>query len=83
MEQWKGFQLGNWSKEINVRDFIINNITVYDKDDSFLAGPTDKTKRVLKIYEDMCLEEVEKHVIDIDNINADTAIENNYFINIF
>lgn len=65
-EAWKGFKEGTWCNEINVRDFIKSNYTPYDGDESFLNGPTEKTKRVLKVYEDMCKEEVKKHVIDID-----------------
>ncbi len=65
-EQWNGFKEGPWTKEINVSDFIKRNYKGYDGDESFLVGPTDKTKRVLKVYEDVCKEEVKKHVIDID-----------------
>ncbi len=64
--EWQGFKEGNWTNEINVSDFIKNNYTAYNGDESFLADPTEKTKRVLKVYEDICLEEVKKHVIDID-----------------
>ena len=66
MEQWKDFKEGAWCHEINVRDFIQKNYVPYDGDESFLSGPTEKTKRVLKVYDDMCKEEVKKHVIDID-----------------
>lgn len=66
MEQWKDFKEGTWCNEINVSDFIKNNYVAYDGDESFLSGPTEKTKRVLSVYEDMCKEEVKKHVIDID-----------------
>ena len=66
MNEWRNFKEGTWCNEINVSDFIKNNYVAYTGNEGFLAGPTDKTKRVLKIYEDMCLEEVEKHVIDID-----------------
>lgn len=66
MEQWKDFKEGAWCNEINVSDFIKKNYVAYDGDESFLSGPTEKTKRVLKVYEDMCKEEVKKHVIDID-----------------
>ena len=66
MEQWKEFKEGAWCNEINVSDFIKKNYVAYDGDESFLSGPTDKTKRVLKVYEDMCREEVKKHVVDID-----------------
>lgn len=65
-KEWKNFNEGSWCNEINVSDFIKKNYNAYDGDESFLSEPTAKTKRVLKVYEDMCLEEVKKHVIDID-----------------
>ncbi len=53
-EQWKGFEKGDWQKEINVRDFIQKNYTPYEGDESFLAGPTEATKKlwneVLELY---------------------------------
>ena len=66
MEEWKHFKKGIWCSEINVRDFIKNNYKPYSGDESFLVGPTEKTKRILKKYEDICKEEEKKHVIDID-----------------
>ena len=42
--EWAGFNKGVWEKEINVRDFIQKNYTPYDGDDSFLVGPTQRTK---------------------------------------
>ena len=55
-EQWKEFNTnGNWTKEIDVRDFIQRNYTPYEGDDSFLANATPKTeklwKKVLDLYE--------------------------------
>ena len=46
MELNKNFADGIWSKEVNVRDFVLKNITPYDGDASFLAGPTERTKRI-------------------------------------
>ena len=66
MNEWRNFNKGKWCDEINVSDFIKNNYKPYTGNESFLVGPTDKTKRVLKVYEDVCKEEVKKHVIDID-----------------
>lgn len=40
---WKGFNQGKWSKEVNVRDFIQQNYTPYEGDDSFLADATPAT----------------------------------------
>mgnify|MGYP000288400389 CR=1 FL=1 len=34
--EWKEFKGGRWETEIDVRDFIMNNYTPYDGDDSFL-----------------------------------------------
>ena len=51
---WNGFNTGKWEKEINVRDFIQKNYTPYEGDAKFLAGPTEKTKKlwdeVLELY---------------------------------
>ena len=41
--EWKEFKGGRWETEIDVRDFIMNNYTPYDGDDSFLQGPTADT----------------------------------------
>lgn len=43
---WKDFELGKWSKEVNVRDFIQRNVTPYEGDDSFLAPATEATKKL-------------------------------------
>ena len=52
--EWNGFKTGNWTKEINVRDFIQKNYTPYEGNADFLAGPTERTKKlweeVLKLY---------------------------------
>ena len=37
------FKGGKWQTEIDVRDFIMNNVTPYSGDESFLAGPTKDT----------------------------------------
>ena len=40
------FKEGRWNHEINVTDFVKQNITPYEGDASFLAGPTERTKAV-------------------------------------
>ncbi len=42
-KEWDGFRPGQWTKEINVRDFIQSNYMPYTGDESFLAGPTQAT----------------------------------------
>ncbi len=41
--EWKDFAGGKWMHEIDVRDFIQKNYTVYEGDESFLAAPTKNT----------------------------------------
>lgn len=45
-EQWRGFKGTHWLDEVNVRDFIQNNYTAYDGDESFLAGSTEATDKL-------------------------------------
>ena len=66
MEEWKKFKNGKWNEEINVEEFIQLNYSGYDEDESFLVGPTDKTKKVWSKCEDLLKEELKKHVLDID-----------------
>ena len=54
-KEWDGFnKAGEWTKEIDVRGFIQSNYTPYEGDSKFLAGATDKTKKlwdeVLELY---------------------------------
>lgn len=65
-KEWNGFKTGNWDKEINVRDFIQKNYTLYEGDDSFLAGPTEKTKKVWNKCEDLLLEEMKHGILDVE-----------------
>ncbi len=45
------FKLGKWQQEINVRDFIQKNYTLYEGDASFLADPT---KATVQLWEECC-----------------------------
>ena len=53
-KEWNSFKEGNWTKEINVRDFIQKNYTPYEGNADFLAGPTKRTQKlweeVLELY---------------------------------
>ncbi len=51
------FKDGKWSREINVSDFVYQNITPYTGDASFLKGPSERTKRLWKICTDALEEE--------------------------
>lgn len=66
--QWEGFAPGRWSNgSVNVRDFIKKNYTPYDGDESFLAPPSEDTKKlwaeVLDLFEQ---ERAKGGVLDMD-----------------
>lgn len=64
---WEGFVTGHWASEIDVRDFIQKNYKPYEGDDSFLAGPTDKTKRLWETLDSNYLSvERKRRVYDVD-----------------
>ncbi|MCH4172489.1 MAG: formate C-acetyltransferase [Lactobacillus sp.] len=65
---WAGFNSGAWQEEINVRDFIQQNLHQYDGDESFLAGPTDATTQLNNQLLDLKKKEREAGgVLDADN----------------
>ena len=74
-EQWKGFEKGEWKRQINVRDFIQKNYTPYVGDSSFLAGTTEKTKKlwneVLELYKKE--HDAKGGVLDIDTKTVSTV----------
>lgn len=45
-DAYRGFKGQQWKERIDVRDFILSNVTPYYGDDSFLVGPTERTKAV-------------------------------------
>ncbi len=66
MKQWKNFNEGKWTTEINVQDFIQQNYTPYDGDESFLETTTKKTKTVWDTCQKLLKKELKKHVLNID-----------------
>ncbi len=67
-KEWNGFNEGRWSNtSVNVRDFIKKNYTPYDGDESFLAGPTEATKKLWDQIMDLSRQEREAGgVLDMD-----------------
>jgi formate C-acetyltransferase len=51
------FKSGLWQEQINVRDFVTNNITPYDGDGSFLCGASATTQQLWQICLDAIKEE--------------------------
>lgn len=81
VKQWKGFNEGNWTKEIDVRDFIQKNYTPYKGDSSFLAEATQRTKNLYNKLQKLFDEERAKGgVLDIDTetVSSLTAYKPGY-----
>ncbi|MEH7253124.1 formate C-acetyltransferase [Neobacillus niacini] len=73
MEQWKGFTKGTWTKEVNVRDFILKNYNAYEGDDSFLASATDATNKLWEQVMELTKQERENGgVLDMDTETVST-----------
>ena len=66
MEAWKNFKSGAWQHGINVEDFIVQNVTSYEGDESFLEKISDKTANLWKQCEELLAEEIKLGVLDID-----------------
>lgn len=67
-ESWAGFRPGHWSKEVDVRDFIQKNFTLYEGDDSFLAPATHNTDELWKEFMDLTKQEnAAGGVLDMDD----------------
>lgn len=77
-EAWNGFQEGKWQEEVNVRDFIQCNYTPYDGDESFLAGPTERTAKLMKKLNHLFeLEREFGGVLDIDTRTVTSLLNYN------
>ncbi|PDM39504.1 MULTISPECIES: formate C-acetyltransferase [unclassified Geobacillus] len=67
LDPWRNFKGSKWKKSIDVRDFILNNVTVYYGDESFLEGPTEATKKLWEQVMELSKQEREKGgVLDMD-----------------
>ena len=66
MNCYRNFKGENWKNKIDVSDFIINNYKLYEGDDSFLVGPTEKTNKVWSKCQKLIKEELEKGILDVD-----------------
>lgn len=67
MEEWNGFNRGEWCEKINVQDFIERNYTFYDGDESFLASPTERTDKLMSQVRELLKTEQERDgVLDVD-----------------
>ncbi|MEH7107977.1 formate C-acetyltransferase [Bacillus sp. JJ1764] len=67
MEQWEGFIKGQWTRRVDVRDFIIKNYSPYEGNDSFLATSSEATQKLWNKVMELTKQEREKGgILDMD-----------------
>ena len=75
-EAWRDFKGDEWKKRIDVRDFIIKNMTPYYGDESFLETSAESTKKLWDTVLELSKEEREKggvHDMDTKIISTITS----------
>ena len=79
--QWDGFEGRRWKEGVNVRDFIQNNYTPYEGDESFLEGATEATDKLWGRLQELQKEERKKGgVLDMETevVSSLTAYGHGY-----
>jgi len=71
---WREFKPGNWCTTIDVRDFIVGNVTPYLGDEKFLAAPSERTKAVWAKLQPYFQEERKKGVLAVDAKTPSTLL---------
>ncbi|MFB9057473.1 formate C-acetyltransferase [Mariniflexile ostreae] len=77
----KQFKFGIWTEQVNVKDFVINNITPYYDTDEFLVGASEKTLKLWEICKKATQEERMNNgvrSIDTETISTVSAFEAGY-----
>ncbi|VEB41531.1 Formate acetyltransferase 1 [Chromobacterium violaceum] len=62
---WRDFVAGDWQSKVDVRNFIQLNYQPYEGDDSFLAGATERTKKLWDTLGELLKQERAKGVLDV------------------
>jgi formate C-acetyltransferase len=71
---WRGFKPGDWSTSVNVRDFIVRNVTPYDGDEKFLVPASKRTKAVWDKLQPYFQAERKKGVLAVDAKTPSTLL---------
>jgi formate C-acetyltransferase len=71
---WRGFRPGDWQTSINVRDFIVRNVTPYTGSENFLAAPSQRTKAVWAKLQPYFSDERKKGVLAVDAASPSTML---------
>lgn len=65
-EAWRQFTPGPWTSSIDVRDFIMRNVTPWEGDERFLEGPSARTQALWAKVKELLTEERRKGVLDAE-----------------
>jgi formate C-acetyltransferase len=71
---WRSFTPGDWRNSIDVRDFIVRNMTTYSGDETFLASSTARTRAVWAKLQPYFQEERKKGVLAVDAKTPSTLL---------
>jgi formate C-acetyltransferase len=71
---WRDFNPGHWRNAIDVRDFIVSNVSPYGGDEKFLAGPSKRTQAVWAKLQPYFQEERQKGVLAVDAKTPSTLL---------
>ncbi|MDF2613287.1 MAG: pflB [Clostridia bacterium] len=66
LKEWNGFELGDWTKHVDVREFIQKNYTPYEGNDSFLQDATPRTSKLWQDVLALMKDEIEKGILDVE-----------------
>jgi formate C-acetyltransferase len=73
-DPWRGFNPGDWRTGIDVRNFIVRNVTPDTGDESFLASSTPRTKAVWAKLQSYFKDEQKKGVLAVDAKTPSTLL---------
>src|SRR4029078_3800095 len=71
---WRGSKPGDRSTSINLRDFIVRNVTSYDGDEKFLAPASKRTKAVWEKLQPYFQAGGKKGWLEVDAKNPSTLL---------
>ena len=71
---WSAFRPGDWTTSINVRDFIVRNVSSFTGNEDFLTGPSRRTLAVWEKLQPYFADERKKGVLAVDAKNPSTLL---------
>src|SRR6187551_3330717 len=71
---WRDFKPGNWCNAVDVRDFIVCNVTPYTGNEEFLAPPSQRTKAVWAKLQPYFKDEQKRGVLAVDAKTPSTVL---------